>query len=168
MELYLFRHGIAQDRQEGLLDDDRTLTMRGRERTAQAAHGLARVIERPQAILTSPKLRAYQTASILSDIFDLPMETTPELGELDLRAITRMLEGRQETRIALVGHEPTLGYLASALIGDPEANSELEIKKAGCAIVQAPLKPTDLPGPGQLIALLPPRVLRTLAGASIG
>ena len=66
MLVYLMRHGIAQDRDdpESPPDPDRQLTRKGAERTAEVARGLRALGVKPGAVLTSPYLRAAQTAAI--------------------------------------------------------------------------------------------------------
>jgi phosphohistidine phosphatase len=65
MELLIIRHAIAVDRTTpGLPDDQRALTPEGRKKFREAARGLTRIVKRPDALLTSPLLRARQTAEI--------------------------------------------------------------------------------------------------------
>jgi len=163
MELVLFRHGIAEDARPGQGDAERALTAQGRERTLRAAQGLARVVDRPGVLLASPKVRAHQTACLLGEVFDLSVETCEPLAGHDLVAIERVLRRRPEDSVALIGHEPTLGYLAAALLGITGGEGEIEVKKATAVVIEAPFHEADHAMPATLKMLLPPRVLRCLA-----
>ncbi|GAB4186176.1 MAG: phosphohistidine phosphatase SixA [Phycisphaeraceae bacterium] len=166
MRLYVFRHGIAEPSQPGVLDAGRELTPRGYERTLAAAQGLARFADRPQVILTSPKIRARQTAGILGDVFDLVPQIVEELGEGSAVQIIHMLRHREETSVMIVGHEPTLSEVIETLCTQKTLPGFIELKKAACALLDAPLHPDDAPGPARLKWLLPPRALRTMAGSA--
>ncbi len=163
MEILLFRHGIAEPRGGEKPDADRMLTPRGIERTVTAAKGLARVADCPQAILTSPKVRALQTANILAEVFNKTHEICELLAESEASEILRFLKTRQEDMILLVGHEPAMSELALLLCADTNAPGFLELKKAGCILVEAPIRRNEQPGQGSLCWLIPPRVLRALA-----
>ncbi|MFM6183502.1 MAG: phosphohistidine phosphatase SixA, partial [Dolichospermum sp.] len=65
MELYLIRHGIAEEHQPKLKDEERQLTLEGREKTEKIAQRLVKLGFNFDLILTSPLVRAYQTAEIL-------------------------------------------------------------------------------------------------------
>lgn len=162
MQIYLLRHGIAEPR-EGEADDfDRSLTPRGVERTLSAAMGLARVAPRPEAILSSPKLRAMQTAAILGDVFDLSPRPLNTLADPDPEPTLAALRSMSEDWVMLVGHEPTLSELAARLCFGDGAGRVLEMKKSACALIEAPLSRDDVGSRGILRWLLPPRVLREL------
>mgnify|MGYP006275265537 CR=1 FL=1 len=160
MEVLLFRHGPAEPATVDRPDAERALTPRGHERTLLAAQGLARVVDRPAALLSSPKKRAHQTACLLGEVFDLPVTPCPELADEDLPALQRALRDLTEDAVALVGHEPTLGRLAAHLLGIPARTGAIEVKKAAAVLLDAPFNDHDLPGPATLQMLLPPRVLR--------
>ena len=165
MQLMLFRHGIAEPYDPALPDAERTLTQRGIERTTQAAHGLARIVDRPDTILTSPKIRAMQTAAIVGDALDVNPEICPVLAAGGAREIALMLRDRSEHRLMLVGHEPYLSQLIETLCLDQSApcRNTIEMKKAGCALLEGPIRRDEAPDRVTLQWLLPPRVLRALA-----
>lgn len=163
MQLLLLRHGIAIQSQGTDTDAQRPLTSRGRQRTAAAVKGLARIADRPEAILTSPKRRAHQTAGIAGEAFDLSPEVVGVLSNGPPSAIRRMLARRSETSLMLVGHEPWMSGLIESLCTDTRRRGWLELKKAGCALIDAPLHADDLPGRATLHWLIPPRALRALA-----
>ncbi len=163
MQLYVFRHGIAEPGGADTLDADRPLSPMGIERTLAAVQGLARFADRPNVILTSPKDRARQTAGILGDVFDLTPQIVAVLAEGSPVDVIHMLRNRDEQSVLIVGHEPTLSELIESLCTQKTLPGFIELKKASCALIDAPLHPEDAPGPGVLKWLLPPRALRAMA-----
>ncbi len=136
MEFLLVRHAIAVERGSAGYNDDRArpLTPEGRKRMAEAAAGLAR-LARPGEILTSPVLRARQTADILAKAWKSPVSDLEGLGTGDHPAVLEAARRRAADRVALVGHEPWMGELLSYLLtGDPAAVSA-PFKKGGAALV---------------------------------
>ncbi len=167
-ELLFIRHGVAMAPEEaearGIPESERPLTEKGRRRTRLAALGLARLL-RPHRLLTSPLRRARETAELFARAFDPPppVEVADWLAPGGLeRGLFPALAARGEVPcLALVGHEPDLSAaLAQAVCGRPGAR--LEMKKAACALVRFAGPPA--PGTGELVWLLPPRVLRLLGG----
>lgn len=165
MQVYIFRHGIAEPRNGNLPDADRPLTPLGVERTRDAAKGLARFANRPEVILTSPKVRSRQTAGILGDIFDIEPIIAEELADAPPVDVIHMLRRRDEQCVLIIGHEPTLSEVIETLCTQKNLPGFIDLKKAACALIDAPLHPEDPPGPGTLKWLLPPRALRALANA---
>lgn len=163
MKILIFRHGPAEPGGDGLADADRALTPDGAAKTRLAVQGLARIIERPDAILSSPKRRAQQTAGILGDVFDLPVETADALGRDELQPIETCLQARGEPAVAIVGHEPTLSRLAGKFLGIPPRAGHIEINKAAAVVMHVACPPRDQTEPSRLDLLLPSRVLRMLA-----
>ncbi|QQE10436.1 histidine phosphatase family protein [Planctomycetota bacterium] len=167
MRLLLFRHGIAEPGTTNQPDDLRPLTPLGLSRSSLASQGLARIIDRPEAILTSPKARAAQTAAFLGDTFDIHPEFADEIALGPSKKIIRMLRDRTEDYILIVGHEPILSQLITQLCFPKASPAALELKKASCAFIEAPIRKDEpaLPSsPGLLHWILPPRALRQLAG----
>jgi len=117
-------------------------------------------------IVTSPLLRATQSADLLRKAADLKRE----VEALDALApggsyheiVARLKEFKAGETIALVGHEPDLGKLAAVLLFAAPARS-LPLKKAGVCVIDFIGGPT--PGEGRLVAFLPPRLLRRRSGA---
>src|SRR5215510_4435324 len=131
-EICFFRHGIALDREDpGVTSDaERPPTEEGIRKTRAAAEGLKRMDAGFEKILTSPWLRAAQTASILSEVLLLP--TPEELAELsgdrtpvELQEALAQHAGK---RTLLVGHEPLLSTTVVHLLGGEWA---LDLKKSG-------------------------------------
>jgi len=172
VKLLLVRHGIAEDLQEaGGSDEARRLTDDGREKFQQSARGLAHVMDRPDAILTSPYARALETAEILSDAWGGPEPRTARslawgtLSQLaaDLRKAGELSKPGSAPSpdgfTVLVGHEPHLSGLLATLLGGRGA-SGFAFKKGGAALVEI----AELaPGSGRLLFSLPPRLSRGLA-----
>jgi len=159
MRLVLFRHGIAEDRRVGLDDAGRALTARGVQRTAEAAAGLARLVCQPHVVLTSPKLRARQTANLVAETFDVPVEAMSELAHGTPAAIRTALTPRTDPSVILVGHEPVMSRLAMLLMGAESVPGGIELKKAGAVMLEG-----DLDRAMVLRWAVPPRALRMLGG----
>jgi phosphohistidine phosphatase len=136
MLLLLFRHGIAEDRVRGRPDVSRRLTPKGRRRVRAAAAGLARFAPRPDVILTSPKVRAAETAELLGKALERQPQTLAELADGPASTIVRALAHRHETVVLLVGHEPSLGQTVRLLCDIPIHGPAITLRKAGCACVQ--------------------------------
>jgi phosphohistidine phosphatase len=169
MKLLIIRHAIATSRSAAdLSDDERPLTRRGRRRFRKAADGLARIVGRPDALLTSPLRRAVETAEIAANAWGRiePVEEPALAGsELDamLSAVTaraRESGDAEDATVVVIGHEPSVSALVARLIGGTRAE-RLEFRKGGAALVELPGDPAE---GGRLIWYLSPRVLRTLGG----
>jgi phosphohistidine phosphatase len=161
VRLLIVRHAIALPRgTPGIADAARPLTPRGEKRFRSAARGLARVLPRPDAVLTSPWKRARQTATILAQAFGgVTPKDCPALAGGDFGALARALDGhRRAACVALVGHEPWLSELLARLLGGAAAEA-LEFRKGGVALVDVPGR---LEKGGRLVAYLPPRLMRRL------
>jgi phosphohistidine phosphatase len=164
MDLLIVRHAIAFERNPKRWHDDseRPLSPDGMVRARKTAAGIKRIAERPVRVLTSPLVRAKQTAAILTDCagwpkavecVELSPEETPE-------ALLKVLREIQDKRIAVVGHQPSLGQLiASCLPGSvrPEA---FDLKKMGVASLSFQNAPRA--GQATLHWLAPPRILRAV------
>src|SRR3712207_398170 len=116
MELYLIRHGIAAEREAYANDEDRPLTDKGREKTGKVAEQLRQLGLHFDLILTSPLVRARETADILKDasLGSQVEELTSLAPDGNIYAWIRWLQERQQNGgdyqcLALVGHQPDLG-----------------------------------------------------------
>lgn len=161
-ELYLIRHGLAEKRGEAWPDDARRpLSEEGMSRLRKEARGLVRLGVTFDVVLTSPLVRARQTADIAAGAFDtrpvivviesLAPEGSPQAVLSDLEKQAR------RTRIALVGHEPSIGELAARLAGSRRA---FEFKKGAVCRIDVESLPTA--GPGTLRWFITPKILREL------
>jgi phosphohistidine phosphatase len=159
-ELYLVRHGIAEERGKAWPDDSqRPLTSRGVKQLRKIASGLDDLGVTFDLVLTSPLVRARQTADVLHRGLakGAPLEETTRLapGGRPADVIELLKKYRKADRVALVGHEPDMGQLAAFLIG---ARAPIVFKKGGvCRIDFTKLPPTP---PGQLIWFALPGMLR--------
>jgi phosphohistidine phosphatase len=163
MRLYLVRHAIAAepDRERWPDDSERPLTPRGVRRSRRAARGLSRVTPPVDFVLSSPYVRAWDTALILEDEAGWPAPLQcPELTEDNPAALLDALKPFSGAEsIALVGHEPNLSRFASALLS-PTWGPWLQFRKNSVALLQQ----VDEAEPArfELAWFLPPRVLRAL------
>jgi phosphohistidine phosphatase len=165
LELYLVRHAIAAERGPSYPDDRlRPLTPAGIARFRETVAGLRELDVTIDLIITSPLVRARETAELLAAGLPgkPPIETLEGLAPGGraahvVEAITKHARRRQR-RLALVGHQPDLGDLGSRLLS---ARGVLDFKKGGVAFIE--LDGATPGGPGTLHWLLPPRVLRKLA-----
>ena len=166
MDLLIVRHAIAFERNARRWPDDaeRPLSPEGMARARKAAAGLEQVAERPQCLLSSPLLRAQQTAAILTEFAGWPKAT--ECAELapDERPdkVFAVLAARKEKIVAVVGHQPGLGRLLAACLPTQVRGSvnprAFELKKMGAALVS--FSGTPRAGGGVLNWFVPPRILR--------
>ena len=115
MRLYLVRHAQAEP---GHPDELRRLTPEGREQARLLAERLAG--ERPEAVVTSPLLRARETADVLARACGLEAEPDERLAPGATSADARRAASERGERIVLVGHQPDLGRIAAALTGGDE------------------------------------------------
>ncbi|MGB6449818.1 MAG: histidine phosphatase family protein [Steroidobacteraceae bacterium] len=188
MRIYLIRHAAAFDRDRKRWPDDgqRPLTPEGIKKFRRAAAGLEHLVGEVDCMLTSPLVRARETAKILETVAGWPHATeVPELAqgrtpEQALAAIgDRAAAHPKLERLALVGHEPNLTELLSVCVAGPRAQARggYELKKGGAAcllfpaaalagharieLAQAPSEPLSR---AKLEWLITPKALRALAG----
>jgi phosphohistidine phosphatase len=148
MILYLCRHGIADDSSASGRDEDRALTAEGRDKFRKAAKGFAHLEPRVGHILSSPLVRARQTAEILRDVLAKATEINPPvtleahlgLGARwePLRQTIKILPGRPR-EVVLVGHEPFMSHLLGALcFGESSGGrgGRVEFKKGAMAALE--------------------------------
>src|SRR5882672_3375456 len=130
MQLYVVEHGIAVEGGEGIPDEWRPLTDKDRRRFQKTARAFGKLGRKLDLILTSPLVRAVQTAEILAG------ETEPEevavLAELDpkfdVQAVRNAIASRagKAEAVAIVGHQPQLSSVLAALSGVPQEDIDLE------------------------------------------
>lgn len=123
MELYLLRHADAGDPMAWTGDDaERPLSKKGRRQARRIGRWLAELGWRPDTILTSPKSRALETATIVAASLGLKPTIDLRLGEpLDQDVLAGVLADSQPggRRLMLVGHDPDFSAMASSLSGSP-------------------------------------------------
>jgi phosphohistidine phosphatase len=162
MELYIVRHGIAVDREDPKCpaDPDRFLTEEGIEKTRQVAKGVVEVASVPDLILTSPYLRALQTAELFAESLEYSKQKIrkSELllpGAEPLQLFRELAKDKDLSSVFVFGHAPHLDDLIATAIGSKHHISSL--KKAGVAFVE--LKRL-VPPSGELVWLATPKLLR--------
>ena len=162
MILYLVRHGIAVDRQDPKCppEAERPLTATGIQKTRSAALGLCETGAKPDVMITSPYVRAAQTAEIFAEALGFSLEKIRVSDALKpgenpaeiLKEVSRL----KAKEVACFGHAPHLDLAMSHLVGARSTFTEL--KKAGVAC----LEQSSAHGQWKLRWILTPRVLREL------
>ncbi len=149
MEIYLIRHGIAAEKEAYDNDEERPLTEEGRKKTKQVAKQISDRLLHFDLILTSPLLRAKETATILQDI-GLSSQVK-EINSLapngNIQDWVSWLQAWQQNHpgdrcLALVGHQPDLGNWAETLVWG-KAQEKLLLKKSG--VIGLKLPETETP-----------------------
>ena len=164
MHLYLIRHGIAVDREDPNCppDTERPLTPKGMKRSHAAALGLRALDIKPDAVLTSPWLRAAQTAEIFCETIVYPNKkiifTDALKGTSAPPDLLRELQSLKGKVVFCFGHEPHLHQVIGYVLHTHAKITEL--KKAGIAVLDLE---RFAPPQGRLLALYPPSTLRLLA-----
>lgn len=143
--IWLLRHAQAAD---GVPDDERPLTELGRRQAQAAGLALARLGVRLELCLSSPKLRARDTAALACEPLGVQVTVEPALsGEpFDPRALSAGLD-----EVLLVGHDPSFSMTLHELTG-----AQVRMRKGGLAAIKK----------GELVTLMRPAELAAIAGLS--
>jgi phosphohistidine phosphatase len=155
MKIYFLRHGIAVEPEDWKGNDyDRPLTDDGRERMAREAKALRKLGLKLDAILTSPLVRAKETADRVARELRMPSKEDERLGgDFDVSTLEAILQGCADLKaLMLVGHEPSMSSVIGRLIGV----ARMDLKKGGLACVELHDASTMT---GELLSLIPPKVL---------
>lgn len=174
MEIYLLRHGKAEERRAGISSDaKRRLTESGRGEMRDIASGIASLGIRPCLVASSPLVRAKATAAIVSESLpkdgkgpkpriDIWQELKPES---DILATHKRLIGMiPDARVMLVGHEPHLSSLASSMVLERHRSDHscsclsLNLKKGGLVMIRGNARGEMIRG--FMRSLMTPRQLR--------
>jgi phosphohistidine phosphatase len=163
VQIYLVRHGIAAERGPAWPDDTkRPLTSRGIDRLRRQVAGLATLDVTIDLVLTSPLVRARQTAETLAAGLPSrpPINVLPSLapGSAYATFLDELSRAARGTGVACVGHEPEIGAFAGRLIG---ARRPLEFRKG--AVCRIDVEAVPVSAPGRLRWFLTPRILRRAA-----
>lgn len=141
MELYVLRHGVAND-PAGLYvgnDTERPLTPKGMKKMKKECRGLEALQLEFDLILTSPLVRARQTAEVVSKEFNLQnkLEDCKHLAPGgDHGLLVKQLQSLpQDYRVLLVGHEPDLStFITTAVLGNEDTS--MTLRKGGlCKLI---------------------------------
>jgi len=161
MHLLFLRHGVAVPAgRSGLADADRPLTAGGAKKLKPVARQLAKLIEKPRAILSSPLLRARQTADVVAGAWrGIDVDVLPALADGDWSAIWDTVRRfSDEDTVLLVGHEDWISSLTAKLLGST-AGSAFAYRKGGVALLEVRRKSKHR---ATLVWFFPPRILRRL------
>jgi len=153
LQLYLLRHADAGDPMAWPGDDaDRPLSAKGKRQARRLGSMLAGIGWRPDIILTSPKLRASQTAGIVGEAVDVkPDDESRLVAALEVGDLEGILAAHPDARrVLLVGHDPDFSAIASTLTG-----AAIELRKGAIARIDLP-DAGATPGEGALRWLIPP------------
>ena len=162
MKIYLIRHGVAREPDEADFgaDSQRPLTDKGRDNVTRIARALKKLDVKPDLILSSPYIRAEETAVILAKEFDLQEHLilsellVPEGKAEDI--IGAIVENYMADELFIVSHEPCLSLLASLLTA-ADLDLAINIRKGGvCCLLAGDLR---LERRATLEWLLTPKIL---------
>lgn len=169
MQLLIVRHAIAADQlawaATGSPDDQRPLTDKGRARMKRNAAGIVAALPDLDSIGTSPFTRAAQTAALLARAYKgVEVVEVPALGSGGSRdeLLGWLATWDVDARVAIVGHEPDLGWLVAWFLGG-DAVPAVGMRKGGACLLDFVGHPS--PGRAELRWFLPPSLLRRLVPA---
>ena len=156
LQLYLLRHADAGDPTAWSGDDaERPLSAKGKRQARRLGSLLADIGWKPDVILTSPKVRAADTARIVGEAVDVePADEQLLASSFELSDVGSVLADHPAARrVLLVGHDPDFSSLASTLTG-----AAIELRKGAIARIDLQ-DPSPAAGQGALRWLLPPGVV---------
>jgi phosphohistidine phosphatase len=156
-ELHFLRHAHAGDPEAWTGDDAaRPLSDKGEKQADRLGRFLAGVGFKPDAVISSPKLRAAQTAQIVADHIGVPFSTDDRLASaFDVATLETLLhDAGDPSRSVVVGHDPDFSELVAELCGAPQ----IPMRKGALARIDIdrPLRA----GGGTLRWLVPPDLLK--------
>jgi len=163
MILYLVRHGIAVNHTDPNCppEIDRYLTREGIKKTREVAEGVHAIGMRPTVFISSPYVRATQTAEIFAEVFEFSRDKIRESAELrpgsSPSEFMNDLANVKAREVIVFGHAPHLDQLIAHAVGARGIFTAL--KKAGIAALEFE---SVAAGKGTLAGLFPPKVLRQL------
>jgi phosphohistidine phosphatase len=130
MEIYLLRHGIAEESRPGGRDSERALTSEGREKLRRVLKRAHDAGVRPGVILASPYQRAVETAQLAAEALEyrgeivktqaLVPEASPQNAWDEIRS------RRSEEAILLASHEPLMSSMAAFLLSSPALQVDMK------------------------------------------
>jgi phosphohistidine phosphatase SixA len=155
IELYLLRHADAGDPAAWKGDDAlRPLSQKGEKQARGVGRMLAKAGFKPDAIVSSPKVRALETAEIFGHAVGVAVDVDDRLGGLeDLDQLADVVAAHGGARVVVVGHDPDFSELAAELIGV----GRLPVKKGAIVRIDAPMPLRA--GRGTLRWLVPPDIV---------
>ena len=165
MRLHLMRHGIAMDRDDPLCptEAERPLTKEGLKKTTEVARGMKKIGIEPEIVLSSPYLRAVQTAEIACGALEMDakglVRTDALLPNAKPAQLFEELAILKANEVLCCGHAPNLDLVIAHALGSRLTITEL--KKAGVASLEIE---SFVQPKARLLALCTPRALRKAGG----
>jgi phosphohistidine phosphatase len=142
MMIYIMRHGLAEDPIPKSDDGARKLTAKGADKIRKAAAGMRAMGLAFETILSSPILRAMETAEIVANELGgaVKPRPTPELttGSSPAKALEAIARLHLPESVLIVGHEPTLSRLASLLLSGSSESVGIRLKQGGVIALEIP------------------------------
>lgn len=130
MQIYLLRHGIAENRGSGGTDAERALTGEGKEKLRRVLDRARAAGAEPTLILSSPLVRAVQTAGLAAEVLGYKgkiVRTDALLSEATPEALWAEIRSRRgEEAVLLAGHEPHMSLSVAYLLGTPTLTVEMK------------------------------------------
>jgi phosphohistidine phosphatase len=166
MKLLVVRHGEAEDKDKfartGKSDDLRPLTPAGKREMRDVAGGIREIVSAIDALLTSPLVRAMQTAAIVGEEYDRdPVKVEWLRPEAPYEDFARWAQSsREKQTVAIVGHEPHLSGLVSWLLAGAE-DSFVELKKGAACLLEIEEENAG-PSSAMLVWSMAPKHLRAI------
>ncbi len=168
MELFILRHGEAGQRTSSIPGDKkRALTSSGKSEIEEIAKALKILGLKFDLIATSPLKRAYDTAAIVADIFDISKKVqvwndlSPESNRTEV--FHKISQLKEEDVVLIVGHQPMLGEIVNDMIHKGKSSpSNLLLKKGGIVRIRVQNK-SNIPK-GELRWVITPRILKNICG----
>ena len=162
MDIYILRHGKAEERLSGIKSDaKRKLTVTGKNEMESIAIGIKNLDYSFDYIISSPLVRAKETADIVAEHLGKKKKITiwdelkPESNILDTHK--KLVNLSPDVKILLVGHEPHLSELVSSIISD-DTNVSINLKKGGFVSLRGNASKSRIVG--SLRSLLTPKQLK--------
>jgi phosphohistidine phosphatase len=158
MEIYILRHGIAEEGKAGEPDAVRALTDTGREKLRAVLERAREAGVKPSLILTSPYRRATQTAHMAGQVLGCNKIVESEIlvpGSAPKAVWEVICARRREPALLIAGHEPLLGMTVGFLLGAPAL--QVDLKKA--ALVRIDQESFGVAPRGILKWMLTPRLV---------
>jgi phosphohistidine phosphatase len=159
MQVYLLRHGIAENAKPGFSDSSRALVPEGRKKLKEVLNLARSAGAKPTLILASPFRRTMETAELALSVLGLKKEDLVQCQALipsgDARGAWEEIRVyRDEPALLLVGHEPLFGQLFAYLLGD--SNLMVDFKKG--ALARIDLESFGAVPRGVLRWFIPPKI----------
>jgi phosphohistidine phosphatase len=164
MDLFVIRHAIAVDAEEGQDDAARELTPDGVRKFKRSVQGVRELGWRFDRVLTSPWQRAVATTELLAPVTEGTTIVTELLADKPNNELVSLIAessgpAKKQRATAVVGHEPWLSELVAWLaFGDTRHGDALDLKKGGMVWLDG----TAVPGGMMIRAMLTPKILRAL------